>query len=220
VIDPGDGGRYAPKLDPADFVAVVDNPYLPLLPGARWRYEGTTDGEPEHVDIVVKPERKLIMGISAVVVRDTVTRPGGEVVEDTTDWFAQDRRGNVWYLGEDTKEYEAGKVVSTEGSWETGKGGAKPGIAMLAAPAVGNAYRQEFLKGEAEDMAQVEGTGRTAATAAKRYDRAVVIREWTPLEPKVVEAKSYAPGVGMVLEVVQAGGGGRSELVAFTPGRA
>jgi hypothetical protein len=219
VIDPGDGGNYAPTIDPANFVAVIDNPYLPLLPGARWRYKGRIDGEPENVEVVVTSRRKQIMGISAVVVTDKVFDPDGNPIEITSDWFAQDRQGNVWYLGEDTKEYENGKVSSTAGSWETGKDGALPGIAMPAAPATGHAYRQEYYKGEAEDMAEIAGTGQTATTAAKRYDQVVVIKEWTPLEPKVIEDKSYAPGVGMVLQVHQAGGVGRVELVDFTPGK-
>ena len=123
VIDPGDGGVYSPNLDPAEFVDVIDNPYLPMPIGAHWQYEGESDGEVEIVDITVTGERKLVMGISAFVVRDTVTI-GGELVEDTYDWFAQDIEGNVWYLGEDVKDYENGVVVSTAGSWESGVDGA------------------------------------------------------------------------------------------------
>jgi hypothetical protein len=219
VIDPGDGGAYTPSIDPAGFVAVVDNPYMPLLPGARWRYEGTIDGERERVTVEVTSERRTIMGISAVVVRDTVLDGAGEPIEITDDWFAQDGAGNVWYLGEASKDYEDGKVVSTEGSWEAGKAGALPGVVMRAAPAAGDAYRQEYFKGEAEDMAEVLRVGQTVQTGLDAYDRVVVTREWTPLEPEVVEEKSYAPGVGKVLQVHTAGGKGRLELVEFTPGR-
>jgi hypothetical protein len=218
VIDPGDGGNYAPTIDPANFVAVIDNPYMPLLPGAKWQYEATIDGEREKLAVVVTSERKQILGISAVVVRDTVLTPEGEPVEVTSDWFAQDRDGNVWYLGEDSKDYENGKVSTTKGSWLAGKDGAYPGIVMRAAPAVGDAYRQEFYKGEAEDMAEVIRTGTTAKTAAESYDRVIVTREWTPLEPKVIEEKYYAPGIGKVLQIHTAGGVGRLELVKSTPG--
>ena len=146
VIDPGDGGEYAVDIDPADFVETIDNPYLPLLPGARWVYEGIEDGETERVEVEVTEERRDVMGISAVVVRDVVYEDG-ELVEDTYDWFAQDVDGNVWYFGEDSKEYEDGEVVSTERSWEAGVDGALPGIVMLADPVVGEAYRQDAETG-------------------------------------------------------------------------
>jgi hypothetical protein len=216
VLDPGDRGSYAPVIDPADFVDQIDHPYLPLRPGNRWVYEGTDGDETEHIEVEVTLDRREVFGISAVVVRDTVTM-NGQLVEDTYDWFAQDREGNVWYLGEETAEYEDGEVVSTEGSWEAGVDGALPGIVMPAAPAVGGAaYRQEYLPGEAEDMGQTIRVGETATVAAGRYADVVVTREWTPLEPEVVEEKSYAPGVGLVLEVKTAGGEGRVELVSFS----
>ena len=162
VVDPGDGGSYHPEIKPEDFVAAIDHPYLPLRPARPWVYEGDGDeGEPERVEVVVTSERREVMGVSTVVVRDTVTIDG-ELVEDTFDWFAQDRDGNVWYFGEDVKDYEDGKLVSTAGSWEAGVDGALPGIVMPAEPAVGDAYRQEYLAGEAEDMAEVLATDETA----------------------------------------------------------
>ncbi|HET8619574.1 MAG TPA: hypothetical protein VFM27_11470 [Acidimicrobiales bacterium] len=212
VIDPGDGGNYAPNLDPADFVAAVDNPYLPLTPGARWVYEGSSDGEPERIEVVVTDQRRAIMGISAVVVRDTVS-VDGEVAEDTYDWFAQDRDGNVWYLGEDSREYEDGQVSSTEGSWEAGVDGALPGIVMPAHPVAGQAYRQEFYPGEAEDLAEVTELGATKAVGPQEYGDVLVIKEWNPLEPEVVEQKYYAPGLGMIAEETVAGGDDRAELI-------
>ena len=154
------------------------------------------------------------MGISATVVRDTVEEDG-EVVEDTYDWFAQDDEGNVWYLGEDSKEYEDGEVVSTEGSWEAGVDGALPGIVMLAEPAVGDAYRQEYLEGEAEDLGEVHELGARETVPAGTFGDLVVIREWNPLEPDVVEDKYHAPGIGVVLEVTVEGGDERVELVEF-----
>lgn len=217
VIDPGDGGRYRPDVDPADFGGPVDNAYLPYLPGARWVYEGTSDGERERIEVVVTGETRRVIGIDATVVRDTVT-VDGEVVEDTDDWFAQDAAGDVWYLGEDSREYEDGEVVSREGSWEAGVGGAQPGLAMPADPEVGRAYRQEYLPDEAEDLAEVLALGDRDTVAGRRYDELLVIEEWNPLEPETVEHKYYAPGVGPVAEEVAAGGTGRVELVSFTPG--
>lgn len=217
VIDPGDGGRYAPTVDPANFVATIDNPYLPLTPGSRWVYEGRSGGETERTVVTVTEDRKAVMGIPAVVVRDTVS-VGGDVIEDTYDWFAQDKQGNVWYLGEDSKEYERGKVVSTGGSWEAGVAGALPGIVMRANPQVGDAYRQEFLQGEAEDMAEVVRFGAHAKVPFGRFDDLLVTKEWNPLEPKTVEKKYYAAGVGLVMERAVRGGKGRAELVDFTRG--
>lgn len=212
VIDPGDGGDYRPEIDPADFVATIDNPYLPFTPGARWVYEGESDGVAEVTEVVVTDQRREIMGISATVVRDTVSA-GGEVIEDTYDWYAQDRDGRVWYLGEDTKEYEGGEVVSTEGSWEAGVDGALPGVVMQPHPEVGQAYRQELYAGEAEDLAEVTDVGTTKSIGLGDYRDVVVIREWNPLEPDVVEDKFYAPGVGPIAEEKVQGGDEVLELV-------
>ena len=218
VIDPGDGGDYRPELDPATVADRIDNPYLPLLPGARWVYEGTSSDGDERIEVTVLDETRRVMGIDAVVVRDTVSADGA-LVEDTYDWYAQDADGNVWYLGEATAEYEDGEVVSTEGSWEAGVGGALPGIVMPARPTPGDAYRQEYDRGDAEDVAEVASAGRSATVAGRRYTDVVVIREWNPFEPEVVEDKSYAPGVGTILEVQTAGGDDRVELVEHTSGR-
>lgn len=216
VIDPGDGGDYRVQLDPAGFVAVIDNPWMPLLPGSRWVYEGREDDEVERIEVVVTGETRVVMGITATVVRDTVTLDG-ELVEDTDDWYAQDADGNVWYLGEDSTEYEDGEPVSTAGSWEAGVEGALPGIIMKAAPQVGDAYRQEYDAGEAEDMAQVVRSGVSETVPFGAFEDLLVVSEWTPLEPDVVEEKYYAPGVGVVLEVTVEGGSGRAELIEYRP---
>jgi hypothetical protein len=216
VIDPGDGGHYDPDIDPAAFVDGVDNPHMPLVPGSRWVYDGIEDGESEHIEVVVTDERREVMGISAVVVRDTVST-GGEVIEDTYDWFAQDRDGNVWYLGEETMEYEDGKPVSDAGSWEAGVDGALPGIVMPANPAVGDAYRQEYYEGEAEDMGEVVELGAEESVPYGSFDDLLVTKDWNPLEPDTVEEKYYAAGIGVVLEVKTEGGDGRIELIDYTP---
>jgi hypothetical protein len=217
VIDPGDGNDYSPTLDPESFVDTIDNPYLPMPVGAYWRYEGESDGEREIVEVTVTGDRKIVLGISAFVVRDTVTI-GGELVEDTFDWFAQDADGNVWYLGEDSKEYEDGAVVSTEGSWQAGVDGALPGIVMPATPATGDVYRQEFYPGEAEDMMEIVDVGGTLTVTAGAFDDVLTTKDWTPLEPDTIEEKAYASGVGKIREAKTAGGDGFSELVEYTLG--
>jgi hypothetical protein len=218
VIDPGDGGHYDPQLVPADFVDAVDNPYFPLAVGSHWVYEGEADtpGSTEHVEVVVLPDRKDILGISATVVRDTVTVDGA-LIEDTYDWYAQDKDGNVWYLGEDVKNYENGKVVDTEGSFEAGVDGALPGIVMLAHPAVGDAYRQEYYAGTAEDLGEVTSVGGSKTVPAGDYTDVVVTKDWNPLEADVIEQKTYAPGIGVIYEEQLEGGSGTSALIAFTP---
>lgn len=213
VIDPGDGGDYAPVLDPADFVAVIDHPYLPFVAGSRWVYEETgADGEVERIEVVVQDETREIAGIEATVVRDTVTLDG-ELVEDTFDWFAQDREGNVWYLGEDVDNYEDGELVDHDGSFEHGVDGAFAGIVMPADPQVGDAYRQEFYPGEAEDLGEVVRLGERRTVPFGSFEDVLVTRDWNPLEPDVVEEKWYAPGVGLVYETKVAGDAGEGVLI-------
>lgn len=215
VIDPGDGGDYSVILDPADFVVSIDNPYLPLTVGSRWVFESRDDEAVERTEVVVTADTRTILGIAATVVRDTVSI-NGAVVEDTFDWFAQDTDGNVWYLGEDSKEFEGGEVVSTAGSWEAGVEGAQPGIIMPGDPEVGKVYRQEFFKGQAEDMAEILRVDDKATVPFGSFEGLLVIQEWTPLEPDVIEEKYYAKDIGVVLERTVRGGSGRSELIEFT----
>ncbi|WP_326594503.1 hypothetical protein [Streptomyces sp. NBC_01803] len=201
------------SVNPEDFVDRVDNPYLPLKPGARWRYEGTTDQGKEVTVVEVTDREKEILGVHITVVRDTVSLDG-EVIEDTFDWFAQDRAGNVWYFGEDTKEFKNGKVVSTEGAWEAGKKGAKPGIIMLADPEEGARYQQEDAPDVAEDRAEVISLNETVDVPTGAYDHVLETRETTPLEPDTEEHKFYSRGVGVVLEQQTKGGSERHELVS------
>ena len=217
VIEVQDAAATTPPTEPSGYVERVDNPYFPLLPGSRWLYRGTEDGERVEIEVTVTDDRRTVNGISAVVVHDVV-KANGEVVENTYDWYAQDRDGTVWYVGEDSSEIEDGKVVSKHGSWEAGVDGATAGIAMPAAPKPGATYRQELYPGEAEDMAEVVRLDGSTAVPFGRFDGLLVIKEWNPLEPKVVEEKYYAKGVGAVLEVVIAGGKGRVELVEHRVG--
>lgn len=202
---------YKPAVDPAAFSTTVDNPFLPLRPGMRWRYRSATQDGVETTVVTVTSKTRTIAGVPCVEVRDTV-RVDGALKEDTLDWFAQDRTGAVWYFGEDTKEYDHGKV-STEGSWVAGEHGAQPGIVMPAQPRPGDRYRQEYYRGHAEDMAEVLSISERAKVPTGSYAGMVMTKESTPLEPGALERKYYARGIGMVLTVDLAGGA-RDELVA------
>lgn len=203
---------YEVEIDPADFVSTIDNEFLPLTPGTTTVYEGDTGDGPEHVEVVVTDETREILGVLCVVVRDTVA-VNGEVVEDTFDWYAQDKDGDVWYFGEDVKDYTDGKVVSTAGSWEAGVDGALPGIVMQAEPKVGEEYRQEYYRGKAEDMARVVGLDESVSVKAGAYKGCLKTYEWTPLDPQAKEYKYYAPGVGLVMETLAGDETKRIELV-------
>lgn len=197
---------YSPRIDPADFVAVVDNPYMPLSPGTTFIYDGTTENGNEHNEVYVSSETKTILGVECVVVKDTVV-VDGVLEEATLDWYAQDKSGNVWYFGEDSKEYQEGGVVSPAGSWEAGVNGALPGIVMQADPAVGDTYRQEYYKGEAEDWASVLSLTESATVGTGAYSKVLVTKEWSGLDnPPVYEHKYYAEGVGFILTKYIEGG--------------
>ena len=211
-------GSDTVNLDPAGFTTEIDNPYLPFKPGDHWVYRETdVDGTEQRVEITVTSDTKTIAGIEAVVVHDEVTEDG-ELVEDTLDWYAQDGDGNVWYMGEDTKEYENGKVSTTAGSWEAGVDGAQAGIAMPAEPESGLTYRQEYYAGEAEDGATVLSVDELVSAPYGSFANALLTKEFTPIEPDVVEYKLYARGVGLVLAVQVSGGSSREELVTFDRG--
>jgi hypothetical protein len=199
---------YVPAVDPADFGTTIDNPFMPFKPGTTFIYEGGG----EHIEVAVTADTRTVMGVETVVVRDTVTVKG-KVTEDTYDWYAQDRAGNVWYFGEATVSFEDDPAGDPAGSWEAGVDGAQPGIVMLADPRGGDLYRQEFLKGEAEDLALVRRLDGTIKVRAGSYADVLVTEEWTPLEPDTVEYKYYANGVGNVAERVVVGGDDLVELV-------
>ena len=211
-------GSEPASLDPSTFVALVDNPYWPLTPGSEWVYRETSgDGEVLRVVVTVTSETKQILGIDATVVHDTVSL-GNEVVEDTFDWYAQDADGNVWYLGEDTKEFKNGKVVSTEGSWEAGVNWAQAGIILPAAPTPGLTYREEYLEGEAEDAATVLGVDEQVEVPFGIFDGVLLTKNFTPLTPELVEHKFYAVGVGQVAAITVSGGTDREELIFYNAG--
>jgi len=190
---------YHPILDPADFEEGVENPFFPLTPGVTRVYEVETDEGLEQVVVEVTHDTREILGIECVVVRDTAYLDG-EVIEDTFDYHACDRFGNVWYLGENTAEYEEGYIVSTEGAWIAGEDGAKPGVIMPAIPQIGQIYRQEFALGEAEDVAAVVSLGETVTVPFGTYNGCLVTEDYTPISPGDLEFKSYAPDVGPIKE--------------------
>ena len=205
------------ELDPADFVDTIDNPYWPMTPGSKWVYRETdADGTVQRVVVTVTDQTKMIEGIRATVLRDTVSEDG-EVVEDTFDWYAQDTWGNVWYLGEATKEYD-GAEVSTAGSWEAGVDGALAGVVVPASPEPGLAYRQEYYAGEAEDEAVVLSVDEQAEVPQGSYEDVLMTKDLNPLEPDLLEHKFYAKGVGPVLAITVSGGASREELVSFVSG--
>jgi hypothetical protein len=212
------GPGYDPEL-PTAWAAFVSNPLFPLVPGTTLRYEGETDEGPEVIVVEVTGDTRMVNGVRATVVRDRVYLDG-DLIEDTFDWYAQDAAGNVWYLGEDSREIEDGQVVSTEGSWEWGVDDALPGIIMWADPAVhiGEEYRQEFYEDEAEDWGRVVAVGRTVTVLFGTFSGCVVTEEWNALEPGTLEQKSYCPQLGFVLEVKVEGGDERVELVGSTSG--
>jgi hypothetical protein len=188
---------WHPQIDPRAFSPRVTNRYFPLPVGATRVYEGTRDGQPMHAEITVTNETKVIMGVTTVVVRDVVTS-NGALVEKTTDWYAQSASGDVWYFGEDTKEYTNGAVSSTHGSWEAGVDGAQPGIVMKGAPKLGDSYHQEYRPGEAEDMAKVLRIDPSAQLPAGTFRDVLVTEDTDPLNPDKVDEKHYAPGIGTV----------------------
>lgn len=210
------GTPYAVTLEPSNFVTGVTNPYFPLKPGDKWAYNTTTAEDRELNEVQVLDQTKKILGIDAVVVHDTV-KVGGQLTEDTFDWYAQDKDGTVWYLGEDTKELENGKVVSTQGSWEAGVNGAVPGVIMQADPKPGGPwYWQEFYKGQAEDQARVLSLDGTATVPFGSFTGLLLTEERSPIEPTIVEQKLYRRGVGVVLERTTKGPKEVSVLVSHT----
>jgi hypothetical protein len=205
------GAASLPDFDPHDFVRRVDNPLFPLPLGRRLVYHGWEDGEPQLVITEVTRDRKTILGVEVVTVLDRVFSRG-ELKEKTFDWYAQDEDGNVWYFGEDTKEFEDGKVVSTAGSFEAGKDGARAGVIMRAHPKVGQVTPQEIAPGVAEDKARPVNLDVTVTVPYGTFHHCMKSEEFTPLEPDLLENKYYCPGIGITRERDVRGGTGRTAL--------
>jgi hypothetical protein len=208
-------GRYAPKVDRANFVARIDNPYLSYAPGMRFRFEGVRGTTPQTDDQLVLRRTTRILGVRCTVVRDTVAEHG-RAVERTDDFYAQDRQGNVWYMGEDSFELQHGRFVKASDSWKGGVDGAQPGIIMPAHPRPGDAYRQEFFPGHALDRARVVRRDGRLRVPFGAFDRLLVTSERSPLDRGQVERKWYAAGVGEIAERVVKGPNEHFELVSAT----
>lgn len=196
-------------INPDDFVDVIDNPFFPAVPGTSFIYKmGLAQGS-EIITITITHEKKQILGVSTTVFGETQTIDG-ILDELSNNWFAQDKKGNVWYFGEDVKIYKDGEVVSTEGSWESGVNNAMPGIIMEANPMVGDSYAQENAPEIANDWASVESLNEIVSIPLGTFNNWLYTKEWSTLEPGAFGYKYYAPGLGFVLELI---GEERTELI-------
>lgn len=193
---------YMAHVYPENFVAVIDNPYMPLTVGSTFHYTGETEEGTERVEIEVLSEKKMVMGIGCTIVLDRAFLDN-ELIEETYDWFAQDKDGNVWYMGEAVDNYVDGVIDNHYGSWEAGVDGAEPGIVMLANPVIGLQYRQEHYVGEAEDQGKVVSKSQSVTVTAGSFSNCLKIEETNPLDKNFLEYKYYAHGVGLVkVEVI------------------
>lgn len=203
---------YNPKIIPDDFVSEINNKFFTLVLGTTFIYEGETEDGMEHTEMHVTNNAKVVLGVDTVEVWDRVWLDG-ELIEETLDWYAQDKSGNVWYFGEDSKEYESGTVISTKGSWEAGVDGAKPGIIMQAEPKIDQSYRQEYYQNIAEDMAQVVSIDESVTVPYGSFTGCLKTRDWNPLEPGKDEHKYYCPDIGGVVLEVGIADGEKVELI-------
>jgi hypothetical protein len=206
-VDP----REAPYYDPAHFTTRIDNAWFPLKPGITYVYRGVeTDGHTRDVFTVTR-QTITIAGVECRVVHDEVFLDG--VLQETTrDYYTQDVDGNVWYFGEDTAELDKnGHVTSREGTWRTGRDGAEAGIFMEANPQVGHTFQQEFLRGHAEDHLQMLSLTKEVQVPYGHFGRnplrqsVLLTKEWTPLEPRIIDHKYYVRGIGEVRETTVKG---------------
>jgi len=203
---------YDPKIIPSDFISEINNKFLTLTIGTTLFYESHTANGLERNEVSVTDEKRTVMGVETTVLWDRVWL-NDELIEDTKDWFAQDVKGNIWYFGEDSKDFEGGQLVSTKGSWEAGVDGAKPGIVMKASPQIGDSYRQEYYPGEAEDMGAVVSLDETVSVTYGTFSGCLKTKDWNPLEAGVIEFKYYCPQVGNLVLEEESDGGEKVELI-------
>lgn len=187
--------EYNPTINPGDFTTQITNPYFNLPVGKKMTYEARTRAGRERIQIEITGETRVIMGVTTLVYWDR-TWLNNELIEETKDYLAQDRAGNVWYFGEDVDNYGNGQLKNHAGAWLAGMAGAQPGIWMKAKPRVGASYRQEYDRGEAEDMADIVGVNETVTTAYGTFTGCLKTYDWTPLDPHSREHKYYCPEVG------------------------
>ncbi len=211
------GDEYTVPITSADFVPGIDNPYYPLIPGSKWVYEARLeDGTVERNEVEVLQETHMVNSVTATVIHDIVFVEG-QLVEETYDWYAQDKNGNVWYLGEQVDNYENGVLVDHAGSWEWGKDGALPGIIMWADPSahINEEYYQEFYAGEAEDKGQVLSVSKSVAVPFGSFENVVETYDFSALDPDLKENKFYAKGIGTI-KVINQVTGEEEYLIEFT----
>lgn len=204
-------GNYNPQINPSDFTTKITNPYFSLPIGKKMVYEAETAEGSERVEIEIERGARKVMGVETITYRDR-QYVDGELVEDTRDYLAQDKAGNVWYFGEDVDSYEDGKLKDHEGAWIAGIDGAKPGIWIKADHVVGDSYRQEFYKGKAEDVRDVVALNQTVTTNRATYKNCVKFYEWSLLDTKSREHKYYCSEVGTLVLIEDLETGARSEL--------
>lgn len=212
---PALGASVPPKPDPGRFAHPVQNPWFPLRPGTVYTYRGQDERKPARDVLTVTHRTKLIQGVRCKVIDDRLYK-SGRLAEHTTDWYATDDAGTVWYFGEATATLDptTGRVKSTDGSFQAGVDGGRAGIYMPAHPRIGQSASQEYYKGHAEDHFSVLSLAAHARTPAASSRRALLTKEFTPLEPGVLDHKLYVRGVGTVLEETVKGGNERFELVS------
>jgi hypothetical protein len=208
---------YDPVINPEDFTTQIDNPFFSMPVGKKMIYEARTEDGLERIEIAITGETRRIMGVETLVYHDREYLDG-ELVEETKDFIAQDKDGNVWYFGEEVDNYENGKLKDHGGAWFAAYEGAKPGIWIKAKHMVGDSYRQEYWRGEAEDMAKIVATGVTVTTSVSTYQNCTKTYDWTPLEPEAMEYKYYCPEVGGVVLVEDLTSGERVELIKVENG--
>jgi hypothetical protein len=197
---PAETETYNPAIDPQNFVTQVSNRYFTLKPGTTFTYEQRSGKEVERTEVAVTSGVKAVMGVPTTVVWDRVWL-NNVLIEDTKDWYAQDRDGNVWYFGETVDNYENGQLKDHAGSWEAGIDGALPGIIMKADPQVGDSYRQEYFAGQAEDMGDVVALDKQVTVPYGTFGNCLETRDWSRIESSTNEYKYYCQEAGfMVLE--------------------
>ena len=214
VTQHAEAATYNPQIIPSQFSTTITNPYFSLPIGLKTYAKGETEDGTETIEITIPGETKMVMEVMTLVYRDKVWLDG-ELIEDTKDYLAQDKEGNVWYFGEEVNNYEDGKLKDHHGTWLAGIDGALPGIWMKASPKVGEQYQQEYFKGEAEDYAKILSVTERVKVPAGTFTNCVKTLDVNPLEDRTTdEYKYYCPKVqGFALET-DTRGGERIELVS------
>ncbi len=205
-----DAGAYITDIDPANFKSPAEtqvggNKYFPLVIGTVMTYRNEEDNE--DIVVTVTDRTRVIEGVTTIVVQDVVSIEG-ERIEDTDDYYVEDRDGNVWYFGEVAQNFEDGFLTDLEGSFVAGENGAQAGIIMLADPMVGDVYRQEFALGDAEDAAEVLALDGDVEIANPDYacnNACLKTEDFIPTEPDATEFKYFKEGIGFIAEQLPTG---------------